>query len=151
MPRSSLYERSHTLQPYTIVNRTIDDRFTALLGGLGADHPAAISSQEDHVGQVESAIRQACCVCCATLSTTPFFRFKWVRPGNHITLVGSYKLEMAEVYTTPIRRAHILVDSCSAYAPEAGELIGTGHSLAAEDMVEVGELMRSTPAGGGVD
>ncbi len=101
----------------------IDDRVTALLGGLRADHPAAIFSQDDHVGQVETTIRQACCVCCATPSTTPLFRFEWVRPGNHITLVGSYKPEMAEVDTTPIRRARSLVDSCSAWALEAGELI----------------------------
>jgi ornithine cyclodeaminase len=56
---------------------------------------------------------------------------------------------MAEVDTALIRRARILVDSRSACALEAGELIGAG--LAAEDMVEVGSLLRSMPAGGGVE
>ncbi|KAF8495907.1 NAD-P-binding protein [Russula emetica] len=137
----------------TIVNRTINDRVTALLGSLRADHPAArfnvISSQDDLRDQVESAVRQADCVCCATPSTTPLFRSQWVRPGTHIILVGSYKPEMAEVDTALIRRARILVDSRSACALEAGELIRAG--LAAEDMVEVGELLRSKPVGGGVE
>jgi ornithine cyclodeaminase/alanine dehydrogenase-like protein (mu-crystallin family) len=137
----------------TIVNRTINDRVTALLGCLRADHPAArfnaISSQDDLRDQVEAAVRQADCVCCATPSTTPLFRSEWVRPGTHIILVGSYKPDMAEVDTALIRRARILVDSRSACALEAGELIGVG--LAAEDMVEVGELLRSMPAGRGVE
>jgi ornithine cyclodeaminase len=72
-----------------------------------------------------------------------------VRPGTHIILAGSYKPEMAEVDTALIRRARVLVDSRSACALEAGELIGAG--LAAEDMVEVGELLRSVPAGRGVE
>jgi ornithine cyclodeaminase/alanine dehydrogenase-like protein (mu-crystallin family) len=137
----------------TIVNRTINDRVTALLSSLRADHPAArfnaISSQDDPRDQVESAVRQADCVCCATPSTTPLFPSEWVRPGTHIILVGSYKPEMVEVDTALIRRARIVVDSRSACALEAGELIGAG--LAAEDMVEVGELLRSMPARGVVE
>jgi ornithine cyclodeaminase/alanine dehydrogenase-like protein (mu-crystallin family) len=137
----------------TIVNRTINDRVTALLSSLRADHPAtrfnSISSQDDPQDQVESAVRQADFVCCATLSTTPLFPSEWVRPGTHIILVGSYKPEMAEVDTALIRRARIVVDSRSACALEAGELIGAG--LAAEDMVEVGELLRSMPARGVVE
>ena len=68
-------------------NRTINDRVTALLGSLRADHPAArfnaIPRQDDLRGQVESAVRQTDCVCCATPSTTPLFRSEWVRPGTH--------------------------------------------------------------------
>ncbi len=132
----------------TIVNRTINDRVNTLLGSLRADHPTArfvaIPSVDDLMGQVESAVREADFVCCATSSTTPLFRSEWVRPGTHVILVGSYKPEMAEVDATLIRRARILVDSRSACALEAGELIGAG--LAPGDMVEVGELLlRSAP------
>ena len=48
-----------------------------------------------------------------------------------------------------IHRARILVDSRSACAPEAGELIAAG--VAVEDRVEVGDLLHSIPAGGGVE
>ena len=56
---------------------------------------------------------------------------------------------MAEVETTLIHRARILVNSRSACALEAGELIAAG--VAVEDMVEVGDLLHSIPAGGGVE
>jgi ornithine cyclodeaminase/alanine dehydrogenase-like protein (mu-crystallin family) len=59
-------------------------------------------------------------------------------------LVGSYKPEMAEVDSTLIRRARVLVDSRTACGLEAGELIGAG--LSPGDMVEVGELLlRAAP------
>ncbi|KAH9961972.1 NAD-P-binding protein [Russula dissimulans] len=132
----------------TIINRTINGRVTALLGSLRADHPTthftAIPSVDGPAGQVESAVRQADCVCCATSSTTPLVRAEWVRPGTHVILVGSYTPEMAEVDSALIRRARVVVDSRSACALEAGELIGAG--IAPEDMVQVGELLRSIPA-----
>lgn len=109
----------------------------------------AISSQNDLRDQVELAVRQADCVCCATPSTTPLFPSEWVRPGTHIILVCSYKPEMVEVETALIHGARILVDSRSACALEAGELIGAG--VAVEDMVKVGDLLHSIPAGGGVE
>lgn len=127
----------------TIVNRTINDRVTALVDSLRASHPTArfltISSIDGHDGQVESAVRGADFLCCATPSTAPLFPSEWVRPGTHLILVGSWKPEMAEVDPTLIRRARVLVDSRSACGLEAGELISAG--LAPGDMVEVGELL----------
>ncbi|KAI0248542.1 NAD-binding protein [Lactifluus subvellereus] len=127
----------------TIVNRTINDRVTTLLSRLRGDHPTAhftaLSSVDDRGGQVESAVRQADCVCCATSSTVPLFPSEWVRPGTHVILVGSYRPDMAEVDTALIRRARILVDSRSACAVEAGELITAG--VRPGDVVEVGDLL----------
>jgi ornithine cyclodeaminase/alanine dehydrogenase-like protein (mu-crystallin family) len=137
----------------TIINRTLNDRVAALLGALRAAHPAArfaaISSAADDYNDpaggvgggraVEAAVRQADCVCCATPSTAPLFRSEWVRPGAHVILAGSYAPEMAEADAALVRRARrVLVDSRSACALEAGELIAAG--LAPGDMVEVGEL-----------
>jgi ornithine cyclodeaminase/alanine dehydrogenase-like protein (mu-crystallin family) len=127
----------------TVVNRTINDRVITLLDRLREDHPAAqfmAISKTDGGTQVESAVRQADLVCCATGSTAPLFPSEWVRPGTHVILVGSFKREMAEVDTALIRRARkILVDSRSACAIEAGELIAAG--VKPEDVVEVGELL----------
>ena len=124
----------------TIVNRTINDRVTPLVDSLRTSHPTArflaICSID---AQVESAVRGADFLCCATPSAVPLFPSDWVRPGTHVILVGSYKPEMAEVDPTLVRRARVLVDSRSACSLEAGELIGAG--LAPSDMVEVGELL----------
>jgi ornithine cyclodeaminase/alanine dehydrogenase-like protein (mu-crystallin family) len=136
----------------TIINRTINDRVNALLASLRADHPTAqfiaIPSIDGSVGRVESAVRGADIVCCATSSTAPLFRAEWVRPGTHVILVGSYKPEMAEVDSTLIHRSRVLVDSRTACGLEAGELIGAG--LTPSDTVEVGELLlRSAHTQGG--
>ena len=98
---------------------------------------------------IEAAVRQADCICCATSATAPLFPSEWVRPGTHVILVGSYKPEMVEVDAALIRRARVvLVDSRSACAVEAGELIAAG--VPPEGMVEVGELLRrASPTGDG--
>ncbi|KAH8980033.1 NAD-P-binding protein [Lactarius hatsudake] len=136
-----------TIARITVINRTHNARLTALLGDLQRDYPrtsfVALSSSAD---ELEAAVRQADCICCATSSTSPLFPSEWVRPGTHVVLVGSYKPEMAEVDTALIRRARaVVVDSRAACAVEAGELIAAGVPQAA--MVEVGELLRSAPAG----
>ncbi|KAI9451822.1 NAD-P-binding protein [Lactarius psammicola] len=142
----------------TIVNRTLNDRLTALLGDLRLEYPKATfvalssSSNDDErrAPLIEAAVRQADCICCATSSTGPLFPSEWVRPGTHIILVGSYKPEMAEVDTALIRRARvILVESRSACAIEAGELIAAG--VPQEGMVEVGELLRRAAPAPDVD
>ena len=58
--------------------------------------------------------------------------------------MGSYTPQMAEVDSALIRRARVvLVDSRSACAVEAGELIAA--DVSQTDMVEVGELIRRAP------
>ena len=92
-------------------------------------------------------MRSADIICCVTPSTAPLFPSEWVRPDTHVILVGSYTPAMEEVDTALIKRARVvLVDSRSACAEEAGELIAAGVPQAR--MVEVGELLRSTEVPG---
>ena len=75
----------------------------------------AASSQE--------AIKQADIVCTATTSTKPVFDDKDLKPGAHISAVGSYTPEMQEVPAETLQRAKIFVDSRSASLEEAGDII----------------------------
>jgi ornithine cyclodeaminase/alanine dehydrogenase-like protein (mu-crystallin family) len=94
---------------------------------------------------IEAAVRNADIICRATPSTAPLFPSESVHPGTHIILVGSYTPEMAEVDSALVRRARVvLVDSRSACAVEAGELIAA--SVPQTCVVEVGELLRRAPA-----
>jgi ornithine cyclodeaminase/alanine dehydrogenase-like protein (mu-crystallin family) len=125
----------------TIVNRTLNARLNALLENLQRAYPNASFEALSSVASAEAVVRQADCICCATPSTVPLFPSEWVRPGTHVVLVGSYTPQMAEVDTSLVRRARvILVDSRSACAVEAGELIAAG--IPQDRMVEVGELLR---------
>jgi ornithine cyclodeaminase/alanine dehydrogenase-like protein (mu-crystallin family) len=130
----------------TIINRQLNARLHALLDDLSRAYPAVACEglSSAHRAQTENVVRNADIICCATPSTEPLFPSEWVRPRTHLMLVGSYTPEMAEVDSALIRRASaLLVDSRSACAVEAGELIAAG--IPQTYMVEVGELIRLVP------
>lgn len=80
--------------------------------------------QEFHVAQSpKEAIEHADIICTATTSTKPVFDDEDVKPGTHISAVGSYTAEMQEVPAETLQRAKIFVDSRSASLEEAGDLI----------------------------
>jgi ornithine cyclodeaminase/alanine dehydrogenase-like protein (mu-crystallin family) len=71
----------------------------------------------------KEAIEQADVICTATTSSTPVFDDQDVKPGTHISAVGSYTPEMQEVPAETLQRAKIFVDSRSGSLEEAGDLI----------------------------
>ncbi len=80
--------------------------------------------QEFRVAQSpKEAIEHADIICTATTSSRPVFDDKDVKPGTHISAVGSYTPEMQEVPAETLQRAKIFVDSRSASLEEAGDLI----------------------------
>ncbi|HSL31933.1 MAG TPA: hypothetical protein VK900_22200 [Anaerolineales bacterium] len=83
--------------------------------GITQDIRVASSSRE--------AIENADIICTATTSKNPVFGDRDLRPGTHISAVGSYTPEMQEVPAETLLRARIFVDSRSASLEEAGELI----------------------------
>jgi ornithine cyclodeaminase len=76
------------------------------------------------VSTPQEVVRDADIVLCATTSATPLFDGNALKPGTHITAVGTFVPEKREVDTTTIKRAHrIVVDSREACLEEAGDLI----------------------------
>src|SRR5512139_2912251 len=69
------------------------------------------------------AVENADIICTATTSLKPVFEDTYVKPGTHISGVGSYTPEMQEVPPETLQRAKIFVDSRSASLEEAGDLI----------------------------
>ena len=84
-------------------------------GSIPSDLRVASSSRE--------AIEQADIICTATTSTTPVFDDRDVRPGTHISAVGSYTPDMQEVPAETLLRAKIFIDSHTATMEEAGDLL----------------------------
>ncbi|MDI6869178.1 MAG: ornithine cyclodeaminase family protein [Coprothermobacterota bacterium] len=74
-------------------------------------------------GDKKSALEQSDIVITATNSRTPLFDGRWVKPGTHITAIGSYKPDFRELDTETIKRSRIFVDSLDAAKEEAGDLI----------------------------
>ena len=58
---------------------------------------------------------------CATLSTAPLIEGRWLKPGQHLDLVGAFSMSMREVDDEALRRARIFVDT-EAACSEGGDV-----------------------------
>ncbi|WP_238366316.1 ornithine cyclodeaminase family protein [Mesobacterium pallidum] len=68
------------------------------------------------------AVASADIVTCATMSTDPVIRGSWLRPDQHIDLIGAYRPDMREADDVALKRARIFVDSYDTTIGHIGEL-----------------------------
>jgi len=98
----------------------------------------------------EEALSDADIVCTATTSGKPVFSDSDVKPGTHISAIGSYTPEMQEVPAETVARARVVVDSRSATLAETGDLLQPMQAgLFGEEHVstELGEIVLGRKAG----
>jgi ornithine cyclodeaminase len=72
---------------------------------------------------LESAVRGADIVSCATLSHQPLIRGDWLPGGVHVDLVGGFRPDMREADDAAIRRSRLFVDTRQGALAEAGDLV----------------------------
>lgn len=94
------------------------DRAEAMAEKL-VDLNAVIAVTDD----LESAIRAADVISCATLSREPLVRGEWLRPGTHVDLVGGFTPEMREADDAALQRGTVYVDTRDGALKEAGDLV----------------------------
>ncbi len=61
-------------------------------------------------------------VCACTRADQPLFQRSDVRPGAHLNLVGSYRLDLREVAADVVAGSTVVVDDVAAAKAEAGDL-----------------------------
>jgi ornithine cyclodeaminase len=71
---------------------------------------------------LQSAVEQADIIIGTTMATDPILVGDWLRPGQHIDLIGAYRPDMREADDTAITRATIFVDSRDTTLDHIGEL-----------------------------
>ena len=91
----------------------------------------------------KAAVSQADIVLAATTTKTPLFDGHDLKPGTHVTGVGSFTPEMQEIDAATIGRARVVVDQREAALAEAGDII---ISKAAID-AEIGEIINGDKPG----
>lgn len=92
----------------------------------------------------QEVVESADIVICATTSETPLFDGNLLKPGTHITAVGTFVPEKREVDTATVTRANrIVVDSREACLEEAGDLIIPNAQIDAE----IGEIVNGDKQG----
>jgi ornithine cyclodeaminase/alanine dehydrogenase-like protein (mu-crystallin family) len=95
----------------------------------------------------ESAVRDADVVCLATTSREPVFDDAWIRPGTHVSGVGSFTPEMQEAPADFVARAKVVVDMREHALEEAGDLIIPLRNGTISDehiLGELGEVVKGT-------
>ncbi|MBV1895254.1 MAG: NAD(P)-binding domain-containing protein, partial [Rhodobacteraceae bacterium] len=71
---------------------------------------------------LETAVRNADIIISATMSTDPIIRGDWLRPGQHLNLIGAYRPDMREADDTALQRARVFVDSFETTVDHIGEI-----------------------------
>ena len=71
---------------------------------------------------LEKAVAEADIISCATLAVEPVIHGTWLKPGQHLDLIGSYAGHMREADDEAIRRSKVWIDT-EAALHETGDLI----------------------------
>ncbi len=95
-------------------------------------------------------LRQTDIICTATTAPVPVFSDNDLKPGVHITAIGSYKPHIREIPGETVLRAKVVVDHRASCLSEAGDLlIPLQEGLINEDHIyaEIGELVTGDKPG----
>ena len=109
------------IERITVVYRH-EESFDRYRERIAADWPNLLDRVEG-TSDTETAVRQADVLCLATTSKTPVFEDEWIKPGTHVSGVGSFTPQMQEAPAGFVARARVVVDMREHALEEAGDLI----------------------------
>jgi ornithine cyclodeaminase/alanine dehydrogenase-like protein (mu-crystallin family) len=116
---------------FPVARFTLWNRTTSKAAEVALDYP-------DHditvATDLPDAVAKADIISCATMANSPILRGEWLRPGQHIDLIGAYLPDMREADDATMRRARIFVDSYDTTVDQIGELLAP---------MESGAIMRT--------
>src|SRR4051812_20459642 len=118
------------LAPHLIMaHATVRPIKEVLVWGRNADKAArlarSLSSRYFKVTpttDLASAVTGADVISCATLSREPLIRGEWLKPGQHVDLVGGFRPDMREADDDAIERSRVYIDTAVAMK-EAGDIV----------------------------
>ena len=93
---------------------------------------------------LKEALNDADVISCATLTQRPLILGDWIKPGQHLDLVGAFTPDMAEADSRAIAMSKIVVDTYEGALSESGELINAlkeGHIKKKHILSDLRELV----------
>ena len=89
--------------------------------------PAAAKAMATEMGievadDLETAVRGADIILTGTMSTEPVIKGDWLRPGQHLNMIGAYRPDMRETDDTALLKSRVYVDSFDTTLGHIGEL-----------------------------
>lgn len=85
---------------------------------LAASRPGTLTAPD-----LESAVRAADIIVTATMSSSPVINGDWLRPGQHLNMIGAYRPDMREADDVALTRAQIYTDSFDTTLDHIGEFM----------------------------
>ncbi|UWQ79602.1 NAD(P)-binding domain-containing protein [Leisingera sp. S132] len=76
-----------------------------------------------HAPDLEPAVRAADIIVTCTMSPVPVIKGAWLRPGQHLNLIGAYRPDMREADDEALTRAQIYCDSFGTTLDHIGEFM----------------------------
>lgn len=111
----------------------------ALVADLWATHPHLDIARS---AVAEEAVAEADIVLAATAAAAPLFDGRAVRPGTHLSAIGSHTAATRELDEHVVRAAYRVIDAYAS-VPEAGDLVLAG----VEPDAELGEVLTGARPG----
>ena len=74
-------------------------------------------------GELAAAVAEADVISCATMTIEPLIEGRWLKPGQHLDLVGGYTPAMREADDEAVRRARVFVDTRAGATREPGDIV----------------------------
>ncbi|MBV5324676.1 MAG: ornithine cyclodeaminase family protein, partial [Rhodospirillaceae bacterium] len=84
---------------------------------------ATAGIEVEPVRDLEAAVKKADIISTGTLSHDPLVKGLWLKPGQHLDLVGAFLPEMRESDDEAVRRATVFVDTREGALKEAGDIV----------------------------
>lgn len=109
------------LESITVVD-PFEASFARFQAAVEEDWPE-LASRLKFTTDAEHPVRKADIICLATTSKQPVFDAAWVKPGVHVSGVGSFTPEMQETPEAFVVNARIVVDMAEHALAETGDLI----------------------------
>jgi len=103
----ALYPKAHFL----IWNRTPEK----------ATHFANSFDDTKPVASLQEAVTKADIITSATMSREPLIKGAWLRPGQHLDLIGAFRPDMREADDNALTRARLFIDSRDTVLNHIGE------------------------------
>lgn len=140
---ASLYDAYSAAFPsarFLVWNRSVDKAHSF----CGSREKADVATD------LKQAIANADIVTSATMTSEPLIKGDWLRPGQHIDLIGAYRPDMREVDDKALQRSRIFVDSFDTTIGHIGEMkipLASGAIRRADvlaDYYDLGRFQRSS-------
>lgn len=126
------------IERVTVVDR-FEESFTRYRTAIEQDWPE-LADRLAFTTDAEEPVRSADIICLATTAKQPVFDAAWVKPGTHVSGVGSFTPEMQETPEDYVVNARIVVDMAEHALAETGDLIIPLKNGSLKESDIVGEL-----------